>query len=186
MKKEALHHIDEYFRQHEAEVPIVFDQAHWQQLSAALDAAHSRPQAPAPTAPTKWQTTHLWITATLAGLLILAIYLLLQGPNPAPTPQATPPAPATSNSPEPPRDSLAETQNRRDQTDRQTKGQLETPASFVPASGAGAPAPSGEKMPLAKDSVNQRPVLQPMVPPADSSTAQPTTPIKKKKKHLFW
>lgn len=186
MKKESLHHIDEYFRQHEAEVPIVFDQAHWHQLSAALDAAPSRPQTPAPTTPTKWQTVHLWVIATLTGLLILAIYLLLQGPKPAPAPQVTPPAPATSNSPELPRDGLSEAKNRRDQENSQTQSRLETPASFVPASGADAPAPSGEKMPLAKDSVNQRPILQPIVPPADSSTAKPTAPIKKKKRHLFW
>jgi len=199
MKSNEQSPVDEYFRQHEAEIPVTFDDRHWSQLAAMLDAAET-PGAPGGTvqvsAPRKtrfrggkgWWAPGIWILA-----VITAFWLIWQtaGSSAAENgdsryPTAESPADiqsvapkAEKELPKPEAGNVAEPAN----------GAMSEQDAALP--GTSAPGPqtpeseltgSGEfTLPAATDSIAAR--TFPVVP-ADTAV-QETKPVKKKK-HLFW
>ena len=61
---------DDYFRQHEQEIPVSYDPESWKSVAAMLD-AHNGIPAPPPPAPVKIPPALWWV----CGLLLLSLCL---------------------------------------------------------------------------------------------------------------
>lgn len=183
MKKENQIPVDEYFRQREPEIPVVFDPKHWEQLSAALDAA-ARPE-PLPTTPprvTSRNTKGWWVSGIWILLLLTSARIFLQrtdGTVPAPgevfqEQQTSPVVPRSEPAPTQPAVSGAsEAINvRKEKFNKEVPGTIEQNQ---------VPAETGRVELTAPDSTSLLPAISPTPPPDSLSTAP-----KKKKKHIFW
>lgn len=172
--------VDAYFRQHEADIPVVYDAEHWHQLADRLDAAAAPPlPAAGPKKAARARSRKGW---WVTGVLLLAL-LALRWSRPAEeetvqTPELLPGSDSVltnmriETEPAPPAPLPAGRVN--DGVAREKR-----PAA-VSGVDDGPEAPAG--LPAAEDPA---PVLAPAMPaPADTSGIAPKPA--KKKKHLFW
>ena len=185
MKKENQIPVDEYFRQREAEIPVTFDPKHWEQLSAALDAA-ARPETLPTVTPRNtprnikgWWVSGIWIL-----LLLTSAWIFLQRvdgtvPVPGEVFQEQQMAPAV------PHQKPAPAQPAMSGASEETNVQKEKFKKENSAPGAieenWTPAETGRVEATAPDSTRNLPAISPVSLPDSAST----TP-KKKKKHIFW
>ena len=184
MKKDNSTFIDDYFRQHEAEIPVTFNPKHWEQLAAALgDTARDIPPPPPSTAQKNFFRTKTWWVFGL-GFLLFAVWVSLY-----PSDNLNSNAEQTISEPSsvsPPADTNWENQSSspdpvphiRIKPDRGSKA-LPEPKAQDPESNSQEAKTSTILNP---DSILQNFDLQPIAP-QDSIAPKP---LKKKKKGLFW
>jgi hypothetical protein len=199
MKSNEQSPVDEYFRQHEAEIPVTFDNQHWSQLAAMLDAAET-PGAPGGTvnrpAPRKtfrggkgWWAPGIWILAVITTFWMIwqtagssaaengdSRYPTVESPadiqSVAPKAEKELPKPVTGKVAEPVNGAMPE----RD---------VALPAISAPGAQKQESELTGSgefTRPAVADSIVTRNL--PVVP--GDSAVQETKPVKKTKKHLFW
>lgn len=186
MKKDNSTFIDDYFRQHEAEIPVTFNPKHWEQLAAALgDTARNTPPPPPSTTQKNFLRTKAWWFFG-SGFLLFAVWVLLY-----PSDNLNSNAEQTISEPSsvlPPADTNWENQNLapapnpgphiRTKPDRWTKAFPEQKAQDPESNSQEAKTSTI----LKSDSAFQNFDLQPVA--AQDSIAP--KPLKKKKKGLFW
>ncbi len=186
MKKENQIPVDDYFRQREAEIPVVFDPKHWEQLSATLDAAARPETAPTITSRTRsrnikgWWVSGVWILA----LMTSAWIFLQRGDGAVPVPgeafqeqQTAPVAPHPEPASAQPAVSgtSGEINVRKQQFNKKNPGPGAIGENPIPAeTGRTGATPR-------RDTTHNLPAISP-APPMDSVSTAP----KKKKKHIFW
>lgn len=188
MKKDKEIAVDEFFRQREAGIPVRFDREHWEQLAAALDAAHPEQTPPTVVAPqpsfgkTKgWWVSGIWIFT----LVLCCAWIVWQsaGVTPVPVPanrvqsgQPGSDVPATGIAPEIIVPDMKEKTGavRKDRKPvpvwQEALKNVERGAAQTPETGV-----------LSADSLQTFPVLREDVSPDTTVTAP-----KKRKKHIFW
>lgn len=199
MKSNEQSPVDEYFRQHEAEIPVTFDNQHWSQLAAMLDAAET-PGTPGGTvhvsAPRKtrfrggkgWWAPGIWILA-----VITAFWLIWQTAGSSAAENSDSRYPSA----EAPSDIQSVAPKAEKELPKPVTGKVAEPVNgAMPEQDAALPvisAPGAQKQeseltgfgefarPAAADSVVTR--TFPVVPV--DTAVQETKPVKKKK-HLFW
>jgi hypothetical protein len=193
MKSNEQSPVDEYFRQHEAEIPVPFDDRHWSQLAAMLDAAET-PGVPGGTgkvaAPRKnrfrggkgWWASGIWILAVMT-----AFWIIWQttGNNAAENGRVFPAQPETSVGS--PAGSPGEIPQKAGNDGLSQQEKKPAAKSDESQSGYNDPAPGTENIMIDPiDSAGMRGIPSGDAPvmPADSVPVE-TKPVKKKK-HLFW
>ncbi len=200
MKSNEQSPVDEYFRQHEAEIPVTFDDRHWSQLAAMLDAAET-PGTPGgmvqESAPRKtrfrggkgWWAPGIWILA-----VITAFWLIWQTAGSSAAENGGSRYPAS----EAPSDFQSVAPKAEKELPKPVTGKVAEPANgLMPEQDVALPAisaPGAQKQeseltgsgelarPAVADSIVTRNL--PAVP--GDSAVQETKPVKKTKKHLFW
>lgn len=188
--------VDEYFRQHEADIPVQYDPNDWAQLAAALDAAQGKtPPPPQPPRARRfrgvkgWWMTGLWLLLLLPTAWVVWEQVVLR------------PAPGNVDdleiAPMPSPESGTLSNDRR----------LGNPADPVSAGKSTEDAAGSGRKSLAPPLVSDWPLAQPaagpessvseipkppvdsirvLAAPLDSANTEKAPPAKKKKKHLFW
>ncbi len=180
--------VDEYFRQHEGEIPVTYDPEHWDRLATALDNAQpAAPDTPALRKPSRprrfrggkgWWVSGIWLLA-----ISTAIWLVWQQANSSiPRPDLiqsetiTGPVQQAPKSPAP--------------TSADSRQTAVTDAGNPPAA---SPAPALPTPETAAPETTPTAVLQ----PTDSTAIHPAPEVRKdslrteqkpvrKKKNLFW
>jgi len=164
---------DDYFRQHEQEIPVSYDPESWKSVAAMLD-AHNGTPAPPPPAPVKIPPALWWV----CGLLLLSTLFVKLSYQP----QEKAPAPVQS----------VENQTE----DANTIPPVEVAKPAIQKQNLPATKNSGSTAPPAPAQIEKN--IQPVVTPVGSDSLKglslpvqtdSTTLLKKpvkKKKHLFW
>ena len=194
MKKEEQAAVDQYFQQHEADIPVTFNPKHWQQLAATLDSAARAEPPLTPSSGTRkpfragkgWWVSGVWVLAFLTSAWVLTQYVnsntVPASGNPVEEERA---APATEVAPEstyrapalPPASDVP----------AKTSGRLESQSRSTTLSDDDANANAQNKTDIEEVGTDTLQALHPIRPaPSADSTATLQAPAKKKKKYLFW
>lgn len=186
MKKDNSTFIDDYFRQHEPEIPVTFNPKHWEQLAAALgDAARDIPPPPPSTTRKHFFRTKAWWVFGL-GFLLFTVWVSLH-----PSDNLNSSAEKTISEPSsvsPPADTNWENQSLVSAPNPVPQIRVKPDRGFKALPGPQAQAPESNSQEaktstiLKSDSIFQNFDLQPIAP-QDSIAPKP---LKKKKKGLFW
>jgi len=203
MKKQEHTSIDDYIRQREADIPVVFDPEDWNRLAAALDTASATkperlPPPPAPKTKTFRGVKGWWVSGVWLLALLTSTWLLWQGIGdarpasdtrlgedvPIHLPETSAPAskanqtfgtPPVSGAAEKTGADRANQQPNTEANQPNTHNDTALPAGTLENAMQQAGMDVKTETGIGTDSVRMRPAL-----PIDSTVTE------KKKKHLFW